>query len=96
MAAAKKSKLLILDVDGVMTDGSIILDNNDNEIKVLPCQKTATDQDARQGRGTSCDHNRALFCGCRPQGAELGIDDVYQRCYVKDNSLTNSCLLNIT
>ena len=28
---AKKIKLLILDVDGVLTDGSIILDNNDNE-----------------------------------------------------------------
>jgi 3-deoxy-D-manno-octulosonate 8-phosphate phosphatase (KDO 8-P phosphatase) len=30
---AKKIKLLILDVDGVMTDGSIILDNEGNEFK---------------------------------------------------------------
>ena len=30
---AKKIKLLILDVDGVMTDGSIILDNAGNEFK---------------------------------------------------------------
>ena len=30
---AQKIKLLIFDVDGVMTDGSIYLDNNGNEIK---------------------------------------------------------------
>lgn len=30
---AKKIKLLILDVDGVMTDGGIILDNKGNELK---------------------------------------------------------------
>ncbi|HDH34520.1 MAG TPA: phenylphosphate carboxylase subunit delta, partial [Nitrospirae bacterium] len=30
---ASKIKLLLLDVDGVMTDGSIILDNNGNELK---------------------------------------------------------------
>jgi 3-deoxy-D-manno-octulosonate 8-phosphate phosphatase (KDO 8-P phosphatase) len=30
---AKKIKLLILDVDGVLTDGSIILDNRGNEFK---------------------------------------------------------------
>jgi 3-deoxy-D-manno-octulosonate 8-phosphate phosphatase (KDO 8-P phosphatase) len=30
---ASKIKLLILDVDGVMTDGSIILDNEGNELK---------------------------------------------------------------
>ena len=30
---AKKIKMLLLDVDGVMTDGSIILDNNGNELK---------------------------------------------------------------
>ena len=30
---AKKIKLLILDVDGVLTDGSIIIDNKGNELK---------------------------------------------------------------
>ncbi|HBH62288.1 MAG TPA: phenylphosphate carboxylase subunit delta [Nitrospiraceae bacterium] len=30
---ARKIKLLVLDVDGVMTDGSIILDNEGNEFK---------------------------------------------------------------
>lgn len=30
---AKKIRMLILDVDGVLTDGSIILDNNGNEYK---------------------------------------------------------------
>jgi 3-deoxy-D-manno-octulosonate 8-phosphate phosphatase (KDO 8-P phosphatase) len=32
---AKKIKLLILDVDGVLTDGSIILDNKGNELKAF-------------------------------------------------------------
>ncbi len=31
--AAKLIKLLVLDVDGVLTDGSIILDNEGNEFK---------------------------------------------------------------
>jgi 3-deoxy-D-manno-octulosonate 8-phosphate phosphatase (KDO 8-P phosphatase) len=35
VAAAKKIKLLILDVDGVLTDGSIILDNEGNEFKAF-------------------------------------------------------------
>lgn len=30
---AKKIRMIILDVDGVLTDGSIILDNNGNEFK---------------------------------------------------------------
>ena len=30
---ARNIKLLILDVDGVLTDGSIILDNDGNELK---------------------------------------------------------------
>ncbi|MDP3298238.1 MAG: HAD-IIIA family hydrolase [Thermodesulfovibrionia bacterium] len=34
-AKAKKIKLLILDVDGVMTDGRIILDNEGNEFKAF-------------------------------------------------------------
>ncbi|MCK5505338.1 MAG: hypothetical protein KAJ10_09260, partial [Thermodesulfovibrionia bacterium] len=32
---AKYIKLLILDVDGVLTDGSIILDNAGNELKMF-------------------------------------------------------------
>lgn len=32
---AKKIKLLLLDVDGVLTDGSIILDNQGNELKAF-------------------------------------------------------------
>lgn len=32
---ARNIKLLILDVDGVMTDGSIILDNNGHELKMF-------------------------------------------------------------
>jgi len=32
---AKRIKLLILDVDGVMTDGSIVYDNRGNELKIF-------------------------------------------------------------
>jgi len=32
---AKKVKLILLDVDGVLTDGSIILDNHGNELKAF-------------------------------------------------------------
>ncbi|HEX9113466.1 MAG TPA: 3-deoxy-D-manno-octulosonate 8-phosphate phosphatase, partial [Nitrospirota bacterium] len=34
-AKAKKIRLLLLDVDGVMTDGRIILDNMGNELKAF-------------------------------------------------------------
>ncbi len=34
-AKAKKIKMLVLDVDGVMTDGSIILDSHGNETKAF-------------------------------------------------------------
>ena len=83
MAAAQKIKLLILDVDGVMTDGSIILDNNDNEIKSFHVRdghgikmlgKAGVRVAIITGRYSAVVDRRAL---------ELGIDDVYQRCYVK-------------
>jgi 3-deoxy-D-manno-octulosonate 8-phosphate phosphatase (KDO 8-P phosphatase) len=83
MAAAKKIKLLILDVDGVMTDGSIILDNNGNEIKSFHVRdghgikmlgKAGVRVAIITGRYSEVVDRRAL---------ELGIDDVYQRCYVK-------------
>lgn len=35
---AKKIKLLIMDVDGVLTDGKIVLDNNGNELKFFDVQ----------------------------------------------------------
>ncbi len=86
MAAAKKIKILILDVDGVLTDGSIILDNNGNEIKAFHVRdghgikmlgKAGVRVAIITGRYSEVVDRRAL---------ELGIDDVYQRCFVKTNA----------
>lgn len=83
MAVARKIKLLILDVDGVLTDGSIILDNNGNEIKAFHVRdghgikmlgKAGVHVAIITGRYSEVVDRRAL---------ELGIADVYQRCYVK-------------
>jgi 3-deoxy-D-manno-octulosonate 8-phosphate phosphatase (KDO 8-P phosphatase) len=80
---AKNIKLLILDVDGVMTDGSIILDNNGNELKrfyvrdghgIKMLQKAGIKVAIITGRKSDVVDRRA---------AELGITDVYQKIYKK-------------
>ncbi|WP_420265826.1 KdsC family phosphatase [Candidatus Magnetominusculus dajiuhuensis] len=77
---AKHISMLILDVDGVLTDGSIILDNEGNELKVF---------NVKDGHGIKMLINEginvAIITG-RTSGAlqrrarELGINDVYQGC----------------
>jgi 3-deoxy-D-manno-octulosonate 8-phosphate phosphatase (KDO 8-P phosphatase) len=80
---AKKIKLLILDVDGVMTDGSIILDNHGNEYKSFH---------VRDGHGIKMLLNAgirvAIITGRQSsvverRAGELGIVDVYQKCLNK-------------
>jgi 3-deoxy-D-manno-octulosonate 8-phosphate phosphatase (KDO 8-P phosphatase) len=80
---AKNIKLLILDVDGVMTDGSIILDNNGNELKrfyvrdghgIKMLQKAGIKVAIITGRKSDVVDRRA---------AELGIADVYQKIFKK-------------
>lgn len=80
---AKDIKILILDVDGVLTDGSIILDNNDNELKCFH---------VRDGHGIKMllrhDIVVALITGrysevVKRRAKELGIKDVFQKCYDK-------------
>lgn len=80
---AKNIKLLILDVDGVMTDGSIILDNNGNELKrfyvrdghgIKMLQKAGIKVAIITGRKSDVVDRRA---------AELGITDVYQKIFRK-------------
>ncbi|HSW62815.1 MAG TPA: 3-deoxy-manno-octulosonate-8-phosphatase KdsC [Dissulfurispiraceae bacterium] len=75
---AKHVRLLILDVDGVMTDGSIILDNNGNELKsfhvrdghgIKMLQKVGIEIAIITGRTAEVVARRA---------AELGIQYVYQ------------------
>jgi 3-deoxy-D-manno-octulosonate 8-phosphate phosphatase (KDO 8-P phosphatase) len=83
LTAAKKIKLLILDVDGVLTDGSIILDNFGNELKSFH---------VRDGHGIKmlmkAGIHVALITGRQSKvveirAHELGIRDVFQKCYDK-------------
>jgi 3-deoxy-D-manno-octulosonate 8-phosphate phosphatase (KDO 8-P phosphatase) len=83
LIAARKIKLLILDVDGVLTDGSIILDNYGNELKSFH---------VRDGHGIkmlmSAGIHVAIITGRQSQvvekrAHELGIKDVFQKCLDK-------------
>lgn len=80
---AKGIKLLILDVDGVLTDGRIILDNNGNEYKEFH---------VRDGHGIRMlihagikvaiitgRHSRVV----ERRALELGITEVFQKCLNK-------------
>ena len=80
---AKSVKLLILDVDGVLTDGGIILDDNGKEYKKF---------DVRDGHGIKILQrfgiDVALITGryskvVEKRAGELGIREVYQRCLEK-------------
>ena len=77
---ARAVRLLILDVDGVMTDGSIILDNDGNEYKAFH---------VRDGHGIRMLMNSgiqvAIITGRGSKvvdlrAKELGITEVYQKC----------------
>ena len=80
---ARSIKLLILDVDGVLTDGSIILDNEANEYKSFH---------VRDGHGIKMLHkvgiNVAIITGrhskvVERRAHELGITEVFQKCLNK-------------
>ncbi len=80
---AQGIKLLILDVDGVLTDGGIILDNEGNEFKTFH---------VRDGHGikmlVKVGIIVALITGrdskvVERRARELGITEVYQRCFDK-------------
>jgi 3-deoxy-D-manno-octulosonate 8-phosphate phosphatase (KDO 8-P phosphatase) len=82
-AAAKKIRMLVLDVDGVMTDGSIILDNEGNEFKSFHVRdghglKLLGDSGLKvaiiTGRNSKVVARRA---------AELRITNVFQGCHNK-------------
>ena len=80
---AKNIKCLILDVDGVLTDGSIILDNEGNEFKSFH---------VRDGHGIKMllrvGIKVAMITGrhskvVERRAHELGITEVFQRCFDK-------------
>jgi 3-deoxy-D-manno-octulosonate 8-phosphate phosphatase (KDO 8-P phosphatase) len=83
LSTARKVRLLILDVDGVLTDGSIVLDNDGNELKTFH---------VRDGHGIrlllKAGIHVALITGrfsriVERRAHELGIRDVYQKCFDK-------------
>jgi 3-deoxy-D-manno-octulosonate 8-phosphate phosphatase (KDO 8-P phosphatase) len=85
---AKKIKLLILDVDGVLTDGSIILDNEGNEYKSFH---------VRDGHGIKmlirAGVKVAIITGryskvVSRRAKELGITEVFQKCFDKNAVFT--------
>ena len=81
--AAKKIRMLVLDVDGVLTDGRIILDNEANEHKafhvrdghgIKMLQKSGLRVAIITGRFSKVVDRRAR---------ELGITEVFQKCLNK-------------
>ena len=75
---AKKIKLLLLDVDGVLTDGRIVLDNQGNELKAFH---------VRDGHGIKMAQKAGIIVGLitgrksevvNIRARELGIKEVYQ------------------
>ncbi len=83
---AKKIKLLLLDVDGVMTDGRIILDNSGNEIKAFH---------VRDGHGIKLAQKAGIITGIitgrnsevvNIRARELGIQDVRQSAHEKESA----------
>src|SRR5512135_2862896 len=77
-AKAKKIRLLLLDVDGVMTDGRIFLDNQGNELKAFH---------VRDGHGIKLAQRAGIIVGIitgrksevvNMRAQELGIQEVHQ------------------
>jgi 3-deoxy-D-manno-octulosonate 8-phosphate phosphatase (KDO 8-P phosphatase) len=82
-AKTKKIKLLLLDVDGIMTDGRIILDNQGNELKAFH---------VRDGHGIKLLQRAGIVIGIITgrksdvvdrRANELGIQEVHQGAYEK-------------
>ncbi len=80
---ANQIKLLILDVDGVLTDGSITLDNKGNEYKSFH---------VRDGHGIKMLLGAGILVAfitgreskvVERRARELGIKEVYQKCFNK-------------
>jgi 3-deoxy-D-manno-octulosonate 8-phosphate phosphatase (KDO 8-P phosphatase) len=80
---AKNIRLVIFDVDGVLTDGSIILDNKGNEIKSFH---------VRDGHGIKMLIRGGIYVALitgrsskvvERRARELGITEVFQKCFDK-------------
>lgn len=83
LSKAKKIKLLLLDVDGVLTDGTIILDNQGNELKAFH---------VRDGHGIKLAQRAGIILGIitgrksevvNIRARELSIEEVHQGAHRK-------------
>lgn len=83
LSNARKIKLLLLDVDGVLTDGRIILDNQGNELKAFH---------VRDGHGIKLAQRAGIIVGIitgrkaevvNVRARELGITEVHQGAHDK-------------
>lgn len=83
MEKASKIKLLLLDVDGVLTNGGITLDNDGGEMKTFH---------VRDGHGIKMLSRAGIQVGIitgrssrvvERRAKELGIKEVYQKCFDK-------------
>lgn len=81
---AKGIKLILLDVDGVLTDGRIVLDSRGNELKFFH---------VRDGHGIKLAQNAGIHIGIitgrnsevvNIRARELGITEVHQGAYDKE------------
>jgi 3-deoxy-D-manno-octulosonate 8-phosphate phosphatase (KDO 8-P phosphatase) len=79
----KKIKMFLTDVDGVLTNGKIILDNNGNEIKFF---------DVKDGHGIKMLHRYGITVGfvtgreskvVLNRAKELGVNIIYQKVRIK-------------
>ncbi len=95
-AKAKKIRMLLLDVDGVLTDGRIILDNQGNELKAFH---------VRDGHGIKLAQRAGIIIGIitgrraevvNVRARELGIEEVHQgageKVHVYESLLTKYAL----
>lgn len=83
LLAARAVKLLILDVDGVMTDGGIILDGAGGEFKTFNVRDGHGIKMLREaGVGVAIITGRVSGAVER-RAAELSIADIYQKCFDK-------------
>jgi 3-deoxy-D-manno-octulosonate 8-phosphate phosphatase (KDO 8-P phosphatase) len=80
---AKNIKFLVLDVDGVLTDGGIILDNEGNEFKTFH---------VRDGHGIKMLIRAGIYVAIitgrhsrvvERRAHELGVTELFQKCYDK-------------
>lgn len=76
-------KLIVLDVDGTLTDGKIYLDNMGNEMKAFNAKDgLAISQSIKQGLKIAIITGRTSILVER-RGKELGITDIIQGCHNK-------------